>query len=65
MDIGTVIEEEGDDGHRTAEDGAMQRMTAGAVDVVYQGRIRIEVGANACQLPRLGSPMDRMILLRT
>ena len=49
----------------SADDRAVQRMTASAVDVVDEGWLLIEKGANARQLAGFGGVMDRMISARS
>jgi hypothetical protein len=47
MKVRSAIEQEGDDGVRAADDGPVERMTAGAIDVVDEGRLGIEKRSNA------------------
>ncbi|HXT68169.1 MAG TPA: hypothetical protein VN700_00320 [Vicinamibacterales bacterium] len=62
MNVGATIEQQHHDPGRSADYRAMQRMAAGAVDVVDERRLLIEEGADARQIPGFGGAMDRMIL---
>jgi hypothetical protein len=62
VNVGATIEQQRHHVCRSADDRAVQRMTASAVDVVNERWLLIEEGAYARQLAGLGGGMDRMIL---
>jgi hypothetical protein len=62
VNVGATIEQQRHHFCRSADDRAVQRMTAGAADVVNQRWLPIEEGAYARQLAGFGGVMDRVIL---
>ena len=64
VNVGATIEQQHHYLGRSADYRAMQRMAAGAVDVVDERRLLIEEGAHARQVAGFGGAMDRMILGR-
>ena len=62
VNVGATIEQQRHHVCRSADDRAVQRMTASAVDVVDERWLLIEEGAYARQLAGFGGVMDRMIL---
>src|SRR5687768_12310277 len=62
MNVGASIEQQRHHLCGSADDRAVQRMTASAVDVVHARWLLIEKGAYARQLAGFGGVMDWMIL---
>src|SRR5213078_3127373 len=61
VNVGAAIEQQRHHACRSADDRAVQRMTAGAVDVVNERWPLVEEGAYARQLAGFCGVMDRMI----
>jgi hypothetical protein len=64
VNVGATIEQQRHHICRSADDRAVQRMTASAVDVVNERWLLIEEGAYARQFAGFGGVMNRMILGR-